>query len=299
MPRKGRNIQRSKKKMYLRQLDSQNQRLFRLFKIVFTRNIAEGWESDIHPELNPANDFVIIARVLTSLTDHLNIDFWKAVNHTPECYTDWNFYTDWTLYNNSSDICPSNYRHFKRGNDIINSFRENDSESYDECVHEFGKKLTVEALTRLYPESGVNMMTETLYSCGSMSLMFDLVNKVTDSQFTFDDYPDTIFNFTMKKFKSGYDTCRYMALMNELVAWIDRFAHEYVEPSLIPASEIYNVVDYGEITYYSYHSDIYFRNNEQVFTRDDFNDIGSIPKTLITAWEFFKMNQDVLLKLVP
>lgn len=128
--------------------------------------------------------------------------------------------------------------------------------------------------------------------------MIDLVNKVTGNRFNSDDYYDAVYDISMEKFVLGFDTCRYMEIMNELVAWIDRFAHEYIDPSLIPDSEMFNVIDYGEATYYSYHSAIYFRNDEHVFTRDDFNDIESIPETLITAWNFFKANQTVLLKRV-
>jgi len=265
MSRKGKNKRRSKKKMLLRQSLKTDKfsHLFTLFKIVFTRDTSENWESHINPELNRDSDYMIIARVLIALTDALQID--------------------------------------------------------TKCHDKFCGNLTIEELTsidsitgELEPPYDYN----EIYGYTTRQSFVDCLNKFTNTSFdyyTYDSDSEDICEIC-EKFHGLNTTC-YIQIINYHIIWIDRFAHKYVDNSLIPDSEKSNAIDSNGVTYYSINqnenremiesngtpyyedeNDICFRNDGHVFTRDDFDNIESIPEILKTAWELFKTHHTILLK---
>ena len=95
-----------------------------------------------------------------------------------------------------------------------------------------------------------------------------------------------------------------------VLKWIDYFAHEYIsDPNLIPEDEIYTTMDIEGTTFYDWDfslgqrirdkkNDYKLRSSSIPIWREDMPDIFSIPKELITCWEFFKQNKDLILETV-
>ena len=84
------------------------------------------------------------------------------------------------------------------------------------------------------------------------------------------------------------DSIAYFDMMNYLITWIDRWAHDLVDPSKIPESEKTNIYEYGGIKSYDDENDLPDRS--KLLTIE-----CSRPECLNVVWELFLMCEDEIL----
>ena len=103
-----------------------------------------------------------------------------------------------------------------------------------------------------------------------------------------DDMDDELDEAWYEKL-NGSETMSYFLLMNYLIIWIDRWAHDIVDPSKVPEESKKHIMEYGGIK--KYHNETDLDQRTTLLTRDDLNN----PECLNPMWELFLMCEDEIL----
>ena len=127
-----------------------------------------------------------------------------------------------------------------------------------------------------------------------MNYFFQFLNIIFQTDYTdsnvysfsgeFDEELEKVWYDNIK----GSETLAYFDMLNYLIIWIDRWAHDIVDPAKIPESEKTNIYEYGGIKGYDHENDLPDRH--KLMTSED-----TIPECLGTVWELFKMCEDEFL----
>jgi len=289
------------------------QKLFFIFRKIFTRNTSvDNWAKELYDDTEN-NDYIVAVKVLLLIIEHHQIDFWKASKLCPKyCYK----MKGWGEYEPPIDGIIVNKCYYRKG-EIVTK-HESLQKSHVEYYEEYSKifpSINLELFRKEIRENDNDNGEKSMFDpndkfgADPYNWYYQLLKKIYDLDFDvsseeeIDDYIETNdiwFNNSI-------------FIMFMVLEWIDYFAHEYIsKPDLIPEDEIYTTMDIEGITYYDCEFSLGQRIRDKkivlpitsrIYTssipiwREDMPDIASIPKELQTCWEYFKEHIDLIVQL--
>ena len=280
-----------------------------VFNHIFYRGVDSGWEESINPRLGHGIDFLLTCHLFILIQEKFKIDFWKWYHIKPHysyfIHPDPNPYTyvrgiphynpSWQVgdrYERDAYFIMSDIKRYREDTAIHDGNPRFDTlfqvvEPHNPKDHDFNKDVSNWTMTTLFdPNSWTN---------SSWDWTVQYLNKIFKTNYTVDDYvnfdgemDDELDEAWYEKL-NGSETISYFQLMNYLIIWIDRWAHDIVDPSKIPEESKKHIMEYGGIKKYHCETDLDLRTT--LLMRDDLNN----PECLNPVWELFLMCEDEIL----
>ena len=285
--------------------EKNRRKLHAVFNEIFYRSTYEDWEEEIYPRLGHGTQFLLTCHVFLIIQKKFNIDFWK-----------WNYISPHFSYHIHPDPNPYVYVHgvpqYRPGWRVGDRYDypawgiQSDLKYYHQAINEYGGNPTFEMIFHPVQPHNPNehdFNQDTPY--WNMSTIFDptvwtscawkwrvnYLNILFDTNYTIDD--DHNEDMDDELVKAWYDnieadTLSYFGILNYLMIWIDRWAHDVVDDFKIPKESKQHIMEYGGIKVYHIETDL--DNRTKLLTEE-----SSQPECLTPVWELFKMCEDEIL----
>lgn len=272
--------------------------LLAVFHHIFYRKTDEDWEESINPRIGHGTDFLLTAHVFRMIQKKFNIDFWEWYHIQPHYH--YHLRDDpnpCVIVCDGKETIEPNYRKGERYELSPRSIALQEK-WYREDTQNYGRNPTFEMMFKSvkkdewwHLESCIDPNTWTL---GAIEWQIQFLNIIfqtdysTDNVYSFSgEYEEELEKVWYDNINSS-DSIAYFDMMNYLITWIDRWAHDLVDPSKIPESEKTNIYEYGGIKGYDDENDLPDRS--KLLTSE-----CSRPDCLNVVWELFLMCEDEIL----
>lgn len=279
--------------------EENRRKLQAVFRGIFYRNTdREEWENSINPRIGHGTDFLLTAHVFLMIQMKFNIDFWEWYHIQPHYH--YHLRDDpnpCVVVRDGEETMEPNYRKGERYDLSPNSIALQEK-CYREDTQEYGRNPTSEMLFKSVEKDGWwdldSCIDPNMWTLSAIEWQIQFLNIIFQTDYSSDDVYSFSGEYEEELEKVWYDNINapdslaYFNMMNYLIIWIDRWAHDLVDPSKIPESEKTNIYEYGGIKDFDGDNDLPDRH--KLFTGE-----YSQPECLNTVWELFKMCEDEIL----
>lgn len=270
-----------------------------IFCEVFYRRTDSDWEESLNPRIGHGTSFLLTAHVFLMIQKKFNIDFWKWYHIHPHYH--YHLHDDknpCVIIRNGKETLEPNYRKGERYELGASTIALN-LKWYHKDTQEYGRNLTFEVLFNSVKKKGEwwdldSCLDPNIWCMGSGGWQTQFLNIVFQTDYSDEhvfsyngEYEEELEKAWYDNIK-GSETLSYFDMMNYFIVWIDRWAHDIVDPSKIPESEKTNIYEYGGIKGYDHENDLPDRH--KVLTGEH-----TSPECLETVWELFLLCEDELL----
>ncbi len=278
--------------------EKNHNKLKTVFSQIFYRRTDENWENSINPRIGDGIDFLLTFHVFMIIQKKFNIDFWKWYHIQPHYH--YHLHDDknpCVIIRNGKESLEPNYRKGERY-DLDASTIKLNLKWYHKDTQEYGRNPTFEMLFNSVQKGEWwdldSCLDPNMWCMSSGGWQTQFLNIVFQTDYSDDDvwsfngeYEEELEKVWYDNIK-GSDTLAYFDMLNYLIVWIDRWAHDIVDPAKIPESEKTNIYEYGGIKGFDHENDLPDRS--KLLTSG-----CSQPECLNTVWELFTMCEDEIL----
>ena len=283
--------------------EKNHRKLKEVFNEIFYRSTYEDWEEEINPRLGHGTQFLLTCHVFMIIQKKFNIDFWKWWHINP--HFSYHIHPDPNSYVYIKGV-PHYQPSWKVGDryDKPAWSIKSDLKYYHNAIEQYGGNPTFEMIFQVVePHNKKDHIYGFDESHWTVNTIFDewqnsswewriqYLNKLFDTNYTVNDDQNEVMDDELEK--AWYDnieedTLWYFDILNYLMIWIDRWAHDLIDPSMIPKESKQHIMEYGGIKQYHIETDL--NNRTKLLTSEH-----SQPDCLTPVWELFKMCEDEIL----
>ena len=276
-----------------------------VFTEIFYRSTDEDWEESINPRLGHGTQFLLTCHVFLIIQKKFNIDFWKWYHINP--HFSYHIHPDPNPY-----VYVRGVPHYQPSWEVGDRYDKpawsikSDLKYYHQAINEYGGNPTFEMIFQPVQPHNPNehdfkqdtpywnmytIFDPNLWVSSSREWRVQYLNILFDTNYSLEDDQNDDMDDELEKVwydNVEADTLSYFDMLNYLMIWIDRWAHDIVDPSMIPKESKQHIMEYGGIKEYHVETDL--DNRTKLLTEE-----SEQPECLTPVWELFKMCEDEIL----